>query len=323
MGHTAPYRLRPESVQRVIEAALTLVRELVHLKGETVKRLEKDAEKVPALLGLPLGHNSSFQQGPAFAPALIRESMWCHSTNSFTEKGIDLNDIRNLVDVGNLPIQELRDCGVDDKQLFDAISSAVKIIYQQKPLYPIVMGGDHSVTWPVVRGVVEAAGQPVDILHFDAHPDMYDCFEGNRYSHASGFARIMEDGLARNLLQVGIRSITGEGRAQAKKFGVRQFEMHSYEDHREYLENLTLGEGCAGVYVSIDVDCLDPAYAPGISHHEPGGMSFRDVMNVLHNLKGNIIGADVVEYNPQRDRDSMTAMVAAKFVRELAAKMAK
>ena len=62
---------------------------------------------------------------------------------------------------------------------------------------------------------------------------------------------------------MGIRSITSEGRAQAKKFGVRQFEMHSYEDHREYLENLTLGEGCAGVYISIDVDCLDPAYAPG------------------------------------------------------------
>jgi arginase len=72
--------------------------------------------------------------GPAFAPALIRESMWCDSTNSFTERGVDLNDLRTLVDVGNLPIQELRDCGVDDKQLFDAISSAIKIILKQVSL---------------------------------------------------------------------------------------------------------------------------------------------------------------------------------------------
>lgn len=85
-----------------------------------------------------------------------------------------------------------------------------------------------------------------------------------------------------------------------------------------------LGEGAKGVYISIDVDCLDPGYAVGVSHYESGGLSFRDVMNMLQNLKGDIVGGDVVEYNPQRDTpDRMTAMVAAKFVRELAAKMSK
>lgn len=86
----------------------------------------------------------------------------------------------------------------------------------------------------------------------------------------------------------------------------------------------SLGEGVKGVYVSIDVDCLDPAFAPGVSHIEPGGLSFRDVMNIVQNLQGNIVGGDVVEFNPQRDTvDGMTGMVAAKLVRELTAKMSQ
>jgi arginase len=85
-----------------------------------------------------------------------------------------------------------------------------------------------------------------------------------------------------------------------------------------------LGEGVKGMYISIDVDCLDPAFAQGVSHIESGGLSFRDVLTILQNLQGDIVGGDVVEYNPQRDTsDNMTALVAAKFVRELAAKMSK
>jgi len=85
-----------------------------------------------------------------------------------------------------------------------------------------------------------------------------------------------------------------------------------------------LGEGVKGVYISIDVDCLDPAFAPGVSHIEPGGLSFRDVLNILHNLQADVVAADVVEFNPQRDTvDGMTGMVAAKLVRELAAKISK
>eukprot|EP00271_Cylindrocystis_brebissonii_P016948 TRINITY_DN4200_c0_g1_i1.p4 TRINITY_DN4200_c0_g1~~TRINITY_DN4200_c0_g1_i1.p4 ORF type:complete len:135 (+),score=41.70 TRINITY_DN4200_c0_g1_i1:810-1214(+) len=134
----------------------------------------------------------------------------------------------------------------------------------------------------------------------------------------------MEGGYARRLLQVGIRSINKEGRDQGKKFGVEQFEMRTFQRDRSFLESLKLGEGVKGVYVSIDVDCLDPAVAPGVSHIEPGGLLFRDVLNILHNLEGDIVGADVVEFNPQRDTvDGMTAMVAAKLVRELAAQISK
>lgn len=308
---------------RVVEASLTLIRERAKLKAELLRSLGGSIA-TSCLLGVPLGHNSSFLQGPAFAPPRIREAIWCGSTNSATEKGKELKDPRVLMDVGDVPVQEMRDCGIDDERLMKTVSDSVKCVMEEPSLKPLVLGGDHSISYPVVRAVSEHLGGPVDILHLDAHPDIYHAFEGNKYSHASSFARIMEGGHARRLLQVGIRSITKEGREQGKRFGVEQYEMHSFTKDREFLENLKLGEGVKGVYVSIDVDCLDPAFAPGVSHIEPGGLSFRDVMNIVQNLQGDIVAADVVEFNPQRDTvDGMTAMVAAKLVRELTARISK
>ncbi|KAF7005876.1 hypothetical protein CFC21_020975 [Triticum aestivum] len=308
---------------RVIDASLTLIRERAKLKGELLRAMG-GVKASATLLGVPLGHNSSFLQGPAFAPPRIREAIWCGSTNSSTEEGKELNDPRVLTDVGDVPIQEIRDCGVEDDRLMHVISESVKTVMDEDPLRPLVLGGDHSISYPVVRAVSEKLGGPVDILHLDAHPDIYDCFEGNTYSHASSFARIMEGGYARRLLQVGLRSITKEGREQGKRFGVEQYEMRTFSRDREKLENLKLGEGVKGVYVSVDVDCLDPAFAPGVSHIEPGGLSFRDVLNILQNLQGDVVAGDVVEFNPQRDTvDGMTAMVAAKLVRELSAKISK
>ncbi|KAM0900881.1 hypothetical protein ACQ4PT_020349 [Festuca glaucescens] len=308
---------------RVIDASLTLIRERAKLKGELLRAMG-GVKASASLLGVPLGHNSSFLQGPAFAPPRIREAIWCGSTNSSTEEGKELNDPRVLTDVGDVPIQEIRDCGVEDDRLMNVISESVKTVMEEDPLRPLVLGGDHSISYPVVRAVSEKLGGPVDILHLDAHPDIYDCFEANKYSHASSFARIMEGGYARRLLQVGLRSITKEGREQGKRFGVEQYEMRTFSKDREKLENLKLGEGVKGVYVSVDVDCLDPAFAPGVSHIEPGGLSFRDVLNILQNLQGDVVAADVVEFNPQRDTvDGMTAMVAAKLVRELSAKISK
>ncbi|CAI8612529.1 unnamed protein product [Vicia faba] len=250
--------------------------------------------------------------------------------------GKDLKDSRVLTDVGDVPIQEIRDCGVDDKRLMSVIGESVKLVMEEAPLRPLVLGGDHSISFPVIRAVSEKLGGPVDVLHIDAHPDNYDAFEGNIYSHASSFARVMEGDYVRRLLQVGIRSITAEGRAQAK---VKYHKETSIDSTISYLgfkikdkeiqgrkkgPRPKLGEGVKGVYISIDVDCLDPAFAPGVSHIEPGGLSFRDVLNILHNLQGDVVAGDVVELNPQRDTvDGMTAMVAAKLVREMAAKIAK
>ncbi|TKY63704.1 Arginase 1 [Spatholobus suberectus] len=185
---------------RVIDASLTLIRERAKLKGELVRALG-GAKATSTLLGVPLGHNSSFLQGPAFAPPRIREAIWCGSTNSTTEEGKELQDARVLTDVGDVPIQEIRDCGVDDHRLMNVIGESVKLVMEEDPLCPLVLGGDHSISFPVIRAVSEKLGGPLDVLHLDAHPDNYDAYEGNIYSHASSFARVMEGDYVRRLLQ--------------------------------------------------------------------------------------------------------------------------
>ena len=152
------------------------------------------------------------------------------------------------------------------------------------------------------------------ILHIDAHPDLYDEFEGDRYSHACPFARIMEERLATRLVQVGIRTMSGPVRAQADRFGVEVIDMRAWEAG---MRPVVAGPS----YVSVDLDGLDPAFAPGVSHWEPGGLSVRDVIGMIQAIPGRIVGADVVELNPLRDHDGMTAMVAAKIVKELASAM--
>jgi arginase len=176
---------------------------------------------------------------------------------------------------------------------------------------PILLGGDHAISFPALAGIFAHHG-PVNILHFDAHPDLYDELGGNRRSHASPFARIMEAGLATRLVQVGIRTLNRHQREQAARFGVEIVPM------RDFLAgNVPIPE--APLYVSIDLDGLDPAFAPGVSHHEPGGLSTRQLLDVLARIPGPIVGADVVELNPDRDVNGMTAAVAAKLVKELAA----
>lgn len=216
-----------------------------------------------------------------------------------SEIGIDIA----LSDVGNLPLDEAEG---DFDRIRDAATAAAA-----SGSVPLFLGGDHMVTYPIVAGLAEFHGS-VNILHFDAHPDLYDDFEGDPLSHASPFARIMERGLAARLVQVGIRTLNAHCRQQAERFGVEIVEMRNFAADEVPIPT-------APLYISIDMDALDPAFAPGVSHHEPGGLSVRDILNVLHRIEGPIVGADVVEFNPTRDINGMTAVVASKFVKELAA----
>jgi arginase len=154
----------------------------------------------------------------------------------------------------------------------------------------------------------------LSILHLDAHPDLYDELDSNRLSHACPFARIMEAGLATRLVQVGIRTMTPHQQQQAERFGVEVHHLRDWDPNRV----LEFGDP---LYISLDMDVLDPAYAPGISHYEPGGLSTRAVLDILQTVKGHIVGADIVELNPSRDHQGVTAMVAAKFYKELLARM--
>lgn len=255
------------------------------------------------LIGLPSDVNSSFARGPAQAPAAIRDALWSDRGNLACEDGQEIGIDFELSDRGNLPLTE---SASDDVLIATEVEASIR-----SGAVPLALGGDHAMSHPAVRGVHAVHG-PVTILHFDAHPDLYDNFEGNPRSHASPFARIMEAGLARRLVQVGIRTLNAHCRAQAGRFGVEIAAMANF-----VADKVPVLEG--PLYISIDLDGIDPAEAPGVSHPEPGGLTLREVLAVLRRQTAPIVGADIVELNPRFDQHERTAILAAKLVREVSA----
>jgi arginase len=258
----------------------------------------------PTLVGIPFDGQSSYLRGTGDAPPKIREAMHCEASNQWTESGVDLGVAGTFEDAGDFAFSE--------KYAFETIESSIGRLLEEGRR-PISLGGDHSITYPVVKAFARKYPE-LTIFHFDAHPDLYDKFEGNRLSHACPFARIMESGLAKRLVQVGIRTMNGHQREQARRFGVQVLEMRDLPAHDRL-------KAAGPVYISFDMDVLDPAVAPGVSHREPGGMSVRAAIAHLHAIDGDIVGADVVEYNPVRDLAEVTATVAAKIVKEIVGKM--
>ena len=259
---------------------------------------------IPTLVGIPFDGQSSYLRGAGDAPPKIREAMHCDASNQWTELAVDLGAAGAFDDSGDLALAE--------KDAFEVIESGIgKLLDEGRR--PISLGGDHSITYPIVKAFARRYPE-LTIFHFDAHPDLYDQFEGNRLSHACPFARIKESGLAKRLVQVGVRTMNGHQREQAERFGVEVVEMRGLPAYERL-------KAQGPVYISFDLDVLDPAFAPGISHREPGGMSVREAIAHLHAIEGAIVGADVVEYNPVRDLDGMTANVAAKIVKEILGKM--
>lgn len=260
-----------------------------------------------ALLGVCYDGRSSHLRGTAGAPPVIRQALWSEAGNPWTELGIDLSTAA-LDDEGDLtPAPD-----EDPPQVRRAVEAAVRQIVESGRR-PLVLGGDHSITYPILRGF-QPSYPRLSILHFDAHADLYDEFQGDRYSHACPFARVMEEGLADRLVQLGIRTMTKHQWEQAERFGVEVIEMKDWRDGME-LEFIT------PVYVSFDLDVIEPGLAPGISHREAGGFSVRQALAVVQSLTAPLVGADFVEFNPAVDRTGVTAAVSAKLVKELAGRM--
>jgi arginase len=255
------------------------------------------------LIGMPTDINSSFERGAAQGPHAIREALWSARGNLSCENGMEVGVDFTLEDLGDLDLSD--NIVSDDLAIQNAVAMSLK-----KGAIPLLLGGDHAVTTPIVTAIHAHHG-PATILHFDAHPDLYDDFEGNPRSHASPFARIMETGHASRLVQVGIRTLTRHCRKQAERFGVEIVPMADFKP--DMVPTLS-----GPVYISLDLDGIDPSEAPGVAHPEPGGLTVREVLAVIGRINAPIIGADIVEYNPSRDIGGVTAILAAKLVREIA-----
>lgn len=242
--------------------------------------------------------------GPAKAPDQIRRAIASPSSNLAMEDGNDFLMGSNVIDLGDVP-------GLSDATGPEAVewvsSSVDSALDEGRPL--LCLGGDHSVAWPILKATAPRHDQ-LTIIQFDAHPDLYPDFEGDPFSHACPFARVMEAFDHINLVQIGIRTLNAVGRAQAERFQVRIHPASSLPATAELCFDHP-------VYISLDLDVLDPAFAPGVSHHEPGGLSTREVIGLLQAIDAPVVGADLVELNPDRDPTGVTAMVAAKLTKEL------
>ncbi|MGI9545647.1 MAG: agmatinase family protein [Flavobacteriaceae bacterium] len=252
------------------------------------------------LQGIAFDNKSSFLKGAALAPPLIREYYQSKSSNFYAENGREIGP-EIFEDKGD----------ISPKEYFDIESFTLNNL--NKNFHVITLGGDHSITYPVLKAFNAVHG-PVDILHIDAHSDLYHEFEGDKFSHACPFARIMENGLANKLVQLGVRTMTTHQQEQAKKFNVDVIPAAGFTTS-------SLPEFNNPIYLSLDMDVFDPAFAPGVSHYEPGGFSSRQVLDLIQNLKVPVLGADIVEYNPSRDINGYTGMLCAKLLKEISAKM--
>jgi arginase len=260
-----------------------------------------------SLLGIPNDDNSSFMKGPAEAPALIRRQLQSSAHSSWSETGIDLSAPGRIVDHGDIAFDSSSDP-------WDLIERDVgRAMESGDPL--ISLGGDHAITHPIMRAVRRRHPR-LTILHIDAHPDIYHAYQGNPRSHTSPFARIMEERLADRLIQIGLRTVNDHHREQFKRFGVEVIEAARWG------QNLAL-DITTPIYISMDMDGLDPAFAPGVSRREPGGLSPRQVIDLIHAIDQPIVAADIVEYNPRCEIADMTVVVAAKLLKEIAGMMVK
>ncbi len=262
-----------------------------------------DAEYV--IVGVPYDKTSSFRPGAKKAPEEIRKASWNFETYNF-KTGIDLRDIR-FHDYGNVDVDNVRP---------DEMVKIVKDLVTQllrKNKFPIVIGGEHSIT----SGVVQAFPEDIMVLSLDAHLDFRDKYENEENSHACANRRITDHIKVENLVVLGVRSAEKEEFENAKKkklFYIDSFEIEK-RGIKKVLEETKKHIGNKQVYLTLDIDVLDPVFAPGTSTPEPLGLTPFDVLDCIDYYSSQFVGFDLVEVCPPFDNGE-TALLAAKFIRE-------
>ncbi|AMX98034.1 agmatinase [Mesorhizobium sp. M7A.F.Ca.AU.002.06.1.1] len=267
-----------------------------------------------ALIGVPFDGGTTNRPGARHGPREIRNQS---------------SLVRRVHHVTGLsPFEQVRtgDCGdvivnpLDLPGSLDTISAFFKNVHRAGAR-PLVVGGDHLITLPILRGI---AKEPAGLIHFDAHSDTYDEFFGNRYNHGTPFRRAVEEGLLdpKRMVQIGIRGAISDAENYdfAREAGIRIIVI---EEFMERGVDAVMAEarsivGEAPAYVSFDIDALDPSFAPGTGTPEIGGITTREAQKMVRALAGvDIIGADLVEVSPPLDPSGVTALTGATLLFEL------
>lgn len=269
-----------------------------------------------AMLGIPLDIGTSWRSGTRFGPKQIRaESAMLRPYNLAT--GAAPFDSLQVADIGDLAINTF------------SLTKSLQIIQESydeilmSDAMPLAMGGDHSITLPILRAMAKRHG-PVALIHVDAHADVNDEMFGEREAHGTVFRRAYEEGLIRpeKTYQIGIR---GTGYAaidfsEAVGWGFQQWPAEELWGRRlhQLAGEIRRDIGDTPTYVTYDIDSLDPAYAPGTGTPEIGGLTTPQALELIRGLKGlNIVGADLVEVSPPYDTSGNTALTGANLLYEL------
>lgn len=276
---------------------------VMHLQGVDV-----------AVMGVPFDTGSSFRVGARFGPAAIREmSALLRSYNPV----LDVEPFRYLsgVDYGDLPVVP----GYIEES-YRRIEEALLPVVRAGTI-PIMLGGDHSVSLPEIRAI--AYSEPVALVHFDSHPDTWDSYLGQRHYHGSPFLRAVEEGIVdpKASTQVGMRGSVEEPEdlSGPVNMGFRLITAREVREmgFHEVLRKIHERARARRVFVSFDIDFLDPSCAPGTGTPEVGGFNTAEALELVRGLKGlDLAGIDVVEVLPQYDVGSITALSAATIVYE-------
>ncbi len=269
-----------------------------------------------ALLGIPMDIGTSWRSGTRFGPKQIREqSAMIRPYNLQT--GAAPFDSLNVGDIGDVPINTF------------SLSDSLRIITEyydallKSPVIPVALGGDHSLTLPILRSMAKKHG-PVALIHVDAHADVNEHMFGERETHGTVFRRAYEEGClqADKVFQIGLRG-TGYGADDFTEAASWGFHQHLAPDlwHKSLAPlaaDIKEKIGDTPVYISYDIDSLDPAYAPGTGTPEIGGLTSMQAMELIRGLHGlNFVGCDLVEVSPPYDTSGNTALTAANLVYEL------
>jgi agmatinase len=257
--------------------------------------------------GVPFDVTSTFRTGARFAPLAIREASLNIETFSFQAKR-DVEDVR-IHDLGDLHISNKVETTM--KRLESSVRDLLKACKT-----PVIIGGEHTLTLGAVRGV---GGKDIGIVSFDAHMDLRNKYMDLTTSHTTFMRRLNETAKPANIVEIGTRAVCKEELAYAKKSGIRYYTMSEIREKGMKSAIRTLKkelENCKKTYLTIDMDVLDPAYAPAVQNPEPNGMSTQTLLSLICSLCDNrTVGLDLVEVTPPYDHGN-TAVQAAKILFE-------
>jgi len=264
-----------------------------------------------AVLGVPFDEGTWGQPGERYGPRDLRESSQEYN-HDLTEGFYYIDGDRTVlkgkhwVDVGDIEVWPTVPAQTDDK-----ITAAVKKILQKKA-FPVVLGGDHSITFPIMR----AYDVPLTLIQFDAHLDTWNGAPGN-LDHASHMLRSAKLATVKSIIQIGMRGLANDPEAVENARKIHSQIITSEQIHRRGAQwALAQIPPQANVYITLDVDSMDPTLTPGTGTLEPGGLSFAEIDDLLMGVaaKGHLVGMDIVEVNPYRDPSGRTAQTAVRLL---------